>query len=253
VSRTILVTGGTGTLGKVVAERLLADDREVRVLSRRPAPASTPYAWRTGELRSGDGIDAAVAGVDTILHCATTVGRGGDVAATRKLVEAARRAGSPHLVYISIVGVDRVPFFYYNAKLATERVVEDSGLPWTIVRATQFHDLVAGMSEAQRRLPVTFTLAGGGFQPIDVREVADRLVELALGQPSGRVPDMGGPQVRDARDLARTYLHAVGRRRRIVPVWLPGKAARAYREGGNLTPENAVGKITFEQYLAERG
>ncbi|WP_431874439.1 SDR family oxidoreductase [Amycolatopsis sacchari] len=243
----ILVTGGTGTLGRVVAERLLGDDREVRVLSRRPAPGGTPYAWRTGDLRTGAGIAEATAGVDTIVHCASTVSRGGDVEATRRLLEAAPRA---HLVYISIVGIDRIPFFYYNAKLATERLIERSGVPWTILRATQFHDLVAGLTAAQRRLPVTFTLKGR-FQPIDVRDVADRLVELALGAPAGRVPDIGGPEVRDARDLARAYLAATRRSRPIVALPVPGKAGRAFRAGANLTPERAVGRITFEQYLEE--
>lgn len=244
MNETILVTGGTGTLGRVVAERLLGDGREVRVLSRREAPNGTPYAWRTGDLKTGVGIAAATEGADTIVHCATGIG---DAAATRKLIEAGNGA---HLVYISIVGIDKIPFFYYNAKLAAERLIEDSGLPWTILRTTQFHDLVARITKAQLRLPVTFTMKGR-FQPIDVRDVADRLVELALGQPSGRVPEMGGPEVRDARDLARAYLASVGRNRPVVSVSLPGKAARAFRAGAHLTPGHAVGKVTFEQYLSE--
>ena len=189
-----------------------------------------------------------MAGVDVIVHAATTLGRG-DVEATRKLVAAARRAGSPRLVYISIVGVDQVPLFYYRAKLSAERVVEASGLPWTILRATQFHDLIAAMSRVQRRLPVTFTLAKVRFQPIDVGEVAERLAELAVDEPRGRVSDIGGPEVREAVDLARTYLRAVGRRRRVVPLWLPGKTGRGYRRGGHLAPDHAVGRITFEEFL----
>ncbi|TNC28936.1 SDR family oxidoreductase [Amycolatopsis alkalitolerans] len=246
MNETILVTGGTGTLGRVVAERLLGDGREVRVLSRKPAPAGTPYSWRTGDLKTGAGIAEATEGVDTIVHCASNP-MGGDVAATRNLIEATRGA---HLVYISIVGIGQIPFLYYNAKLATERLIENSGLPWTILRATQFHDLVAGFTKAQLRLPVTFTLKGR-FQPVDVREVADRLVELALGQPAGRVPDMGGPEVRDSRELARACLAAVGRTKPVVALSLPGKAARAFRAGANLTPAHADGKVTFEQYLSE--
>lgn len=247
----ILVTGGTGTLGRVVTEKLLAKGIEARVLSRRPAPAGTPYPWHVGDLRTGAGIDGSVAGAGTIVHCASTL-RGGDVAATRTLIGAARRAGSPHLVYISIVGIDRVPLFYYRAKLATERLVEESGLPWTILRTTQFHDLIASMSVVQKRLPVVFTPGGVRFQPIDVREVADRLVDLALGPAQGRVPDMGGPQVRTAKDLVRACLQATGRRRPVVPLWLPGRTGRAFREGGHLTPANSVGKITFEEFLSAR-
>lgn len=243
MNETILVTGGTGRLGRVLAQRLLGEGREVRVLSRRSAPPGTPYAWRTGDLGTGAGIAEAVDGVDTIVHCATTVRRGGDVEATQKLL-----GTGAHLVYISIVGIDKIPFFYYNNKLAAERLIEKSGEPWTILRATQFHDLVAGFTKSQLLLPVVATVKGR-FQPIDVRDVADRLVELALGRPQGRVPDIGGPEVRDAADLARACLAAAGKRRPVVTVPLGGKAGRAFRAGGNLTPEHADGKITFEDYL----
>ncbi|MEU8567635.1 SDR family oxidoreductase [Streptomyces pathocidini] len=252
----ILVTGATGTLGRAVVRRLLDDGQEVRVLSRRPRPAgdNEPYDWATGDLRTGAGIDAAVAGVPAIVHCATTGGRG-DIAATRLLTEVAgRREGDPpHLVYISIVGIDRVNFFYYRAKLAAERVIESSGLPWSTLRTTQFHDLIALITEAQGRLPAAnFSISGARFQPIEVREVAERLVELATGEPAGRVPDMGGPEIRTHTDLARVYLESVGRRRRVLPLRLPGRVFRDLRRGGNLTPDRSVGRVTFEEYLKER-
>ncbi len=252
--RPVLVTGGTGTLGRRVVRRLSAKGRAVRVLSRRPRPAGDrePYDWATGDLSTGEGIDAAVEGVGAIVHCATTIGRG-DVAATRRLVDAVRRSGGgPHLVHISIVGVDRVPFVYYRAKLATERIVAGAGLPWSILRATQFHDLIARIVDAQRRLPVTLALGGVRFQPVDAGEVADRLAALVVGGPAGRVPDMGGPQVRDHRELTRTTLRARGRRRPVLPLRLPGAVFRAYREGGHLTPDHAVGRVTYDEYLAAR-
>ncbi|NGO47227.1 SDR family oxidoreductase [Streptomyces ureilyticus] len=242
---TILVTGGTGTLGRLVAQRLRANGHEVRVLSRH----SQPYAVDLRE--GGSGLDAAVAGVDTIVHCATTA-RGGDEQAARHLIAAARRAGVRHLLYISIVGIDRVPFGYYKAKLAVEKQIEASGLGWTILRATQFHDLVAMFLQTLSKLPVLFLPAGVGDQPVDVAEVADRLTGLATGEPAGRVDDMGGPEVRTFPDLARAYLKATGRRRPIANVPLFGKAYRAFRSGGHLTPERAVGKRTFEEYLAAR-
>jgi uncharacterized protein YbjT (DUF2867 family) len=254
----ILVAGGTGTLGRVVVRRLLDDDRPVRVLSRRPRPAgdTRPYEWATGDLRTGAGIDSAVAGTSVVIHCATTRGRG-DVETTRRLIEAAKaqpgpQAERPHLVYISIVGIDRIPYFYFRAKLAAERLIEGSGLPWTVLRTTQFHDLIAMITEVQRRLPVCVSLAGTRFQPIEVREVADRLVELATGEPAGRVPDMAGPEIRTHTDLARSYLQSVGRRRRVLPLWLPGGMFRKLRQGANLAPDRAVGRITFEDFLAER-
>ncbi|MDQ3990030.1 MAG: NAD(P)H-binding protein, partial [Actinomycetota bacterium] len=133
----VLVTGGTGTLGRAVVARLRDGGHQVRVASRRPGAARVVV-----DLCSGAGVDGAVAGVDAIVHCATTDGAA-DVPLTRTLVDGARRAGTPHLVFVSIVGVDRIPLGYYRAKLAAERVVEESELGWTVLRATQFHDLIA--------------------------------------------------------------------------------------------------------------
>ncbi|WP_425841936.1 SDR family oxidoreductase [Streptomyces fractus] len=242
---TILVTGGTGTLGRLVTERLREAGHEVRVLSRH----SEPYAVDLRE--GGPALDRAVTGVDVIVHCATTQ-TGGDEKAAARLVAAARRAEVPHLVYISIVGVDEVPFPYYKAKLAVERLIEGSGLGWTVLRATQFHDLVATVLRVAAKLPVVLLPSGVSDQPIEVAEVADRLAELAVAPPAGRVEDMGGPEVLSFADLARTYLRAAGKRRRVVSVPLAGKTYRAFRAGGHLTPERRTGKVTFAEYLARR-
>ncbi len=243
---TILVTGGTGTLGRLVTERLRADGHEVRVLSRH----AEPYAVDLRE--GGAGLDTAVAGVDTIVHCASTP-RGGDERAAQHLVGAARRAEVGHLVYISIVGVDRVPFGYYRTKLAVERQIAASGTGWTVLRTTQFHDLLAQVFQVLAKSPVLPLPAGVRDQPIEVAEVAERLAGLAVGGPVGRVDDMGGPEVRSFESLARAYLRATGRKRAVVNVPLAGKAYREFRAGGHLTPERAVGEGTFEDYLARRG
>ncbi|MFJ9828792.1 SDR family oxidoreductase [Streptomyces sp. NPDC101160] len=242
---TILVTGGTGTLGRLVTARLRAEGHEVRVLSRR----SQPYAVDLRE--GGPGLDAALTGVDTVVHCASTQ-TGGDEKAARHLVDAARRAGVRHLLYISIVGVDRVPFRYYKAKLAVERIVEESGLGYTILRTTQFHDLVLRVLEMSAKLPVMLLPADVPDQPIEVAEVADRLAALAEAEPAGRVPDMGGPEVRTFRDLAAAYLRASGKRRTVLNAPLAGRTYRAFRAGGHLAPDRADGRVTFEEFLATR-
>lgn len=242
---TILVTGGTGTLGRLVAERLRADGHEVRVLSRH----TQPYAVDLRE--GGAALDAAVEGVDTVVHCASTQ-TGGDEKAAANLIAAARRAGVGHLVYISIVGVDQVPLGYYRSKLAVEKQVEESGLGWTVLRATQFHDLLVRVLRAMAKSPAMVLPAGVSDQPVEAAEVADRLAELAAGSPAGRVADLGGPEVRSFESLARAYVKATGRRRAVVNVPLVGKAYRGFRAGGHLAPERAVGKGTFEEYLARR-
>jgi uncharacterized protein YbjT (DUF2867 family) len=255
----ILVTGGTGTLGRLVVPRLRDAGCKVRVLSRRTREAADGIEYVTGDLLKDEGIQAAVDGAEIIVHCAGS--RKGDDEATRNLVRAASRAGTQHLVYISVVGADRIPvvsgvdramFGYFGSKLAAERAVAGSGLPWTTLRAAQFHDLFLTTAQQMTKLPVMPVPAGFRFQPVDAGEVAARLAELALGTPAGLVPDIAGPRVYPMADLLRGYLRARRKHRLMVPVRLPGKAARAVRAGANLAPERAVGHRTWEDFLAER-
>jgi uncharacterized protein YbjT (DUF2867 family) len=255
----ILVTGGTGTLGSLVVPRLRDAGSTVRVLSRRSREAEEGIDFVTGDLATGEGIEAAVEGAEVIVHLAGT--SKGDEDKARHLVEAASRAGTPHLVYISVVGADRVPvvsgidramFGYFASKLGAERVVAESGLPWTTLRATQFHDLLLTTVRGMARLPLIPVPAGLRFQPVDADEVAARLVDLALGTPSGLVPDLAGPKVYAMAELIRGYLQARRKHRLLVPLRLPGKAARAFRAGANLAPDRAVGRRTWEEFLADR-
>jgi len=254
----VLVTGGTGTLGRRAVPRLRDAGYDVRVLSRRSREGEQGIEFVRGDLATGEGIEAAVEGAEIVLHCAG--GPRGDEDKARHLVRAASRAGVRHLVHISVVGADRVPlaggidramFGYFGSKLAAERVVTDSGLPWTTLRATQFYDLLLRVVGQMARLPVVPVAAGFCFQPVDTGEVAARLVELTLGPPAGLVPDMGGPRVYEMAALVRAYLRASGRHRPILPVPVPGRAARAVRAGANLAPDRAVGRRTWEDYLAD--
>ena len=120
----------------------------------------------------------------------------------------------------------------------------------TILRATQFHEFVLRMIQFLDRLPVMMMPKGFLLQPIDIGEVADRLVELALSGPVGRASDVGGPEVRTAAEFARAYLEAAGRSRRVVEVPVPGKMARAWRQGAQVAPDHKYGRITWEGFLA---
>jgi uncharacterized protein YbjT (DUF2867 family) len=254
-----LVTGGTGTLGRLVVPMLRDAGCKVRVLTRRRREAGEGIEFVTGDLATSDGIEAAVEGAEISVHCAGSAK--GDEDKALNLVRAASRAEVRHLVYISVVGADRIPvvsgvdramFGYFASKLAAERVVADSGLPWTTLRAAQFHDLILSVAEQMARLPLIPLPAGFRVQPVDAGEVAARLVGLALGEPTGLVPDMAGPKVYSAPELLRGYLRASHRRRLVIPVWLPGRAARAFRNGANLAPGHAVGRRTWEEFLADR-
>jgi uncharacterized protein YbjT (DUF2867 family) len=131
--------------------------------------------------------------------------------------------------------------------------VAESGLPWTTLRAAQFHDFVLALAQKMAKMPVIPVPSAIRFQPIDASEVAARLVELTLDKPAGLVPDLPGPKVYEMAALVRDYLQARGKRRPLVPVRMPGKVGRAYRVGENLSLEAAAtGKRTWEDFLAER-
>ncbi|MEY9935720.1 SDR family oxidoreductase [Streptacidiphilus sp. MAP5-3] len=247
----ILVTGGTGTLGSLVVPKLRAAGRDVRIVSRHAHPDEPGIAFAVGDLLTGDGLDAALAGVETVVHIAGAAK--GDETVARNLVAAARKAGVRHLVHVSAIGVDTVPLAWFRMKLAAERAIVDSGIPYTVLRPAQFHSLTLLVMEKMTKMPVVPAPGGMRWQPVDPRDVADRLAELALGEPAGLVPDLAGPTVYSMGELARSYLAARGKRRPLLPLHLPGKVGRAYRGGDNLAlgERTTVGHRSWEVYLAE--
>lgn len=245
---TVLVTGATGTLGRDVLPAAVAAGHRVRAVSRHDHPDSD-VRWHRCDLLTGAGLTEAVDGVDVILHCATQPTGGKDVVATRNLLTSARRADVAHVVYISIVGVDRIPLPYYRTKLQVEQLLASSEVGHTVLPATQFHNLIAATFSVQRFFPVLFALRGMRFQPIGTRDVASRMVELAASGPQERAPDIGGPEIREHADLAKSYLSSRGSRRAVVTVPVPGKIAASYRAGANLAAQNPGGTENFEDYL----
>ncbi|ART72007.1 epimerase [Mycobacterium dioxanotrophicus] len=251
--RCVLVTGATGTLGHHVVPEVTAAGHPVRALSRRERVGYTGVHWCQGDLTRGAGLDAALDGVDVVIHCATQPTGSKDVTATENLLAAASRAGVEHIVYISIVGIDRIPLPYYKAKLRAEEALAASRIGHTVLRATQFHELIEKIFAVQRFSPVLWALRGVRFQPIDTRDVAVRLAELVDVPPAGRVPDIGGPAVHDHNELGRMYLAARGSRRHVFSLTLGGRVVAGYKTGANLVPENAVGTTTFQDYLSSAG
>ena len=234
----ILVTGGTGNLGRPTVEHLRAAGHEVRVLSRTTGPGLI-----TGDLNTGSGIDVAVDGVDTIVHLATGLGRR-DVQQTRNLLQVT--PPTTRVVVMSIAGIDRIPLPYYRTKLEVERLVAESGTPYTILRATQFHTLLDRIFS----LPLPAILAPSiTLQPIAVEDVAGRLTELVARPVNGRAPDIGGPERRRVPELARIWKAARSSRRPVAGVRLPGKVFRAYAAGAALVDGPSYGRITFEEYV----
>jgi len=254
---TVLVTGGTGTLGQQLRPRLQDAGFAVRIMSRRPRPEPLhpSIQWAQANLASGSGLAEAVAGVDVIVHAASSPRRDPlavDVRGTARLLEEARKAGVGHLVYVSIVGIDRIPLSYYRYKLEAERLVAEGPVPWSVLRITQFHTFIERVLRRFLRFPVSLLPVDFVYQPIDPGEAADRLVEIVQEGPGGRQPDIGGPEVLPLGHMARLWLQAQGRRMRIVNLPLPGRTARAFRQGFNTAPDGRYGRTTWEEWLALR-
>lgn len=249
----VLVTGGTGTLGRHLLPRLTSD-HSLRVLTRRPRPSDDQtIRYVRGDLVSGDGLMEATHSVDAIVHCASSPQRNTwktDVEGTRRLIEAAKQSNTtPHLIYVSIVGVDKHPLKYYRAKRAAEEAIERSGLPWTVLRTTQWHELIHYVLLRSTKLGMTFVPKDFSFQPLAASEAAARVARAVSAKPGGLLPDIGGPTVRGVDDLARSWSKARGANDRLVHYPVPGRAGRGFRDGLHLAPERAVGRMSWESWL----
>jgi uncharacterized protein YbjT (DUF2867 family) len=242
----IAIAGGTGTLGRQVADELRARGHDVRVLSRN-APE------HRADLTTGAGLDGALDGCEVVVNASNNSSRTAAatlVGGTRRLLAAGREAGVAHHVCVSVVGCELVPMGYFRVKAEQEDVVAHGTLPWTIVRATQFHEYVAAMLAAGARwraLAVPRALV----QPVAAAEVARTVADAAEQAPRhGRV-SLAGPDVVSARELAWRWRRATGKRALLVQVPLPGGLGRALRDGALTDGHPDVrGSVTFAAWLA---
>lgn len=253
----VLITGGTGALGRELVRAAEGAGHAVRIASRRPRPEGEPPGreWTQMDAATGEGIRAAVAEVDTVVHAASDPRRADavDVNGTQRLVEAARAAGVGHLIYVSIVGIDQIPFGYYRRKLAAEQIVAESGVPYSILRATQFHTLVDMLLAAAARVPFVIPIPTEfRVQSVAPSEVADRLIRC-LGQgPGERLPDFGGPEVLMLGKAAEQWKQAEAVHKSVVRLPVPGRTAAAFRAGKNTVSEGEHGRIRWRDWLQSR-
>lgn len=245
----ILVTGGTGTLGQSLVPQFLDRGHDVRVLTRRTSDLPMGISTIRGDLVNGENVDDAFNGVDVVVHAATDPTRNAQSFETNSMttiIRAAQRTGA-HVVYVSIVGVDRNRYGYYKAKRSAEKLLEESNVKWTIQRATQFHDLIDRFLQGR-----AFVRAPGlAFQPIDVAEVAGRLVEIAENEPIGRATDLGGPELLGIKTLARRREAITNHHTRLIKVPRVGMV-KDFVRGAHLCPRHRDGVITWEQWITNR-
>jgi len=240
------VAGGTGLIGRQLVALLEQAGHEPVVLARS----------RGVDITTGAGLDEALAGAAVVIDVSnvTTLSKKRSVrfftAGTERLLAAGAQAGITHHLALSIVGIDRVGWGYYQGKRSQERLIADGPLPWTVLRATQFHEFAGQLLDRSPgplvmvpRMPV---------QPVAAREVAHRLMALAAGPAAGHAPEIAGPQVHQLADLVRQVVARRGQRRLVVPLPIPGGGSAA--RGGLLpTGEYVRAEQTFADWVRSEG
>ncbi|PQZ53723.1 MULTISPECIES: SDR family oxidoreductase [unclassified Microbacterium] len=244
----IAVAGGTGTVGRHTVEAVRAAGHDAVVLSRSQGV----------DLVTGKGLDYALAGADAVIDVASieTLKASAAIefftAATGNLVSAAANAGVGHVVLLSIVGIDRIPYDYYAGKIAQEKIFEASRVPWTILRATQFHEFAGQMFERAKLGPL-HVAPNARTQPVAASEVGERLAELAAADPQGRVRDLAGPREEQLSDMVRAFARRTGFRGWIPRINVPGPQMAGMRAGHALPgPDADLGRQSFTEWLAAR-
>ena len=256
----VLVTGGTGHLGRDLVSRLVRKRRNVRLLSTRPG-TTTDVQWAKGDLTTGNGICEAMKGVDSVISAATLspIARHGglrlsdlfstpssvDVDGTRYLLEESARAGVQHFLHVSIVGLEGSSLPYSKVKLAGEQLVRKSTVPWSVVRATPFFYLVEKMLGGLGRLPI-WPLPMASWNPIDTTDVADYLITCLDDERRGEREEIGGPEDLSLVETARQLQQARGLRRPILPLPLPSKMVRNM---GFVSAKGRRGKKSWSAWL----
>lgn len=253
--RKIVVTGGTGTLGRQVVNQLLARNKEVDILSSQDNPV-VPDRVKVikGDLVTGKGLQN-LRDANIIIHCASNPKnpQNTDITGTGNLLKTLDKAKMRHFIYVSIAGVDKTDYPYYKVKTTVENLVSESGMPFTTLRATQFHDLVLNMIRSFEVKSGTILVpAGMKFQSIDVNEVALRLVELIEEQPSGLLADMGGPEVLTIEEMVKTWLDITGQKYSIKAEPIEGPRYELFRSGVNLCSGHNYGSITWQEFLVSQ-
>ena len=255
----IAVVGGTGLAGRAVVRHAVSAGHQVRSLSRHLPAAEQRLAgveYVQADLRTGSGVTAAFTGVEVVID--TLNARSGAAlralpATSAAVLDAAAHAEVQRCVLLTIVNAGECAMGYYQAQAARARSYEKSELTTTVVAATQFHNLVAGIFAGGAKIGVIPAFMGVSVQPISTADVAAVLVAEALrGGRDSEYVLAGGPEVHSIHELALMWKQATGSKALVSPMPLPGSFGAFLRAGKNLIPDHAVGQESFEAWLAGR-
>ena len=249
----VLVTGGSGTLGREVVNELLSQHYETCILtSKENTVMSGNCRIFVGNLEKNTGLKDALNNTDVVIHCASNPKKSlkVDIEGTRNLINAIDRNKTRHIIYISIVGVDKSNYPYYKIKVDVENIIKECGIPFTILRTTQFHNLVLNIISGLETIDGIINVPQGmKFQSIDVGEVAGYLVELIKGDGCGLLPDRGGPEILGIEEIVKSYLEISGLKNTFKLCEIKNERNDMFSSGINLCPSNKYGKISWRQFL----
>lgn len=253
--QSVLITGGTGTLGQELSKQLVERDYVVNILSSKENP---DIAYFTniiqGDLTNPTSLKEAVNSSDIIVHCASNPrnAQAVDIEGTKNLLSLLNSNNCKHFIYVSIAGVDKSDYPYYQTKYTVEKLIEASGIPYSILRATQFHDLVLyriiQVFDQGVGKPIQIP-ANMQFQSIDKKDAAAAIINLVAGQPTYKITTIGGPEVLTLEAMIQPYFTQLGRNEEIEYIEPSMAFHQVFTTGINLCPENSLDGITWEEYL----
>ena len=248
----ILVTGSSGQLGSALLKQLKGSDHQVKITSRRK-PEGVDFTWVYSDLSSGEGLEKAVKDVDVVIHAATSPIKNSkniEVVGFEKLLSKLHHIKL--FIYPSIVGIEGIPFKYYRLKYQAEEILKNSSVPYTIARATQFHNFVENLFLSKPFFKRYIIPGKIKFQSVDVNEYAKRLIDLVDNGPQGKIDDFCGPEIITLREMAELKVKVNNETNDIASIPLSGKLYNSLVEGKNTNPMQKQGIITFEEYLKSK-
>lgn len=246
----VLVTGSTGQLGSALLNQLKGSDYKVKITSRRKPERMGHFEWVYSDLLSGEGLEEAVKDVDVIIHAATSPTKNSkDIEVTGFENFLSKLKHIKHFIYPSIVGIEEIPLKYYKLKYKAEELLKNSSIPYTIVRATQFHDFIENLF-LSKPLFKRYVIPGSiKCQSVSVDEFAKHLIDLINKGPQGRIDDFGGPVIMTLREMAELKIKINNETNKIFSISLPGKLYKSFCDGKNTNSLQKAGEITFEEHL----
>jgi uncharacterized protein YbjT (DUF2867 family) len=244
----ILITGGTGNLGKSLTK--LLDEKNIPYIVGSRSNKSNARNIAVMDLLKKEGIKEAVQGKEIIFHLATDLKK--DTEATQNLLEAIDKKSNVHLIYISIVGIDKVPFNYYQQKLASENAIKASGIPFTILRATQFHEFIHQIISTFLKYRIGLLPKKVVSQPIQTEVVAKELYRLSLEQSANKTYEIGGVEALTLEQMVMEWQLLTGKKRWILNFPIFGSLGKTFRNGSLTTSHKTTESITWKQWLAQQ-